>query len=107
MVDMGKIESEVRYERRKGYIQNAVLSAVAVTGLLLVSAAAPNALQLLAKFGGNKYKLKFQMKSVVTRLMYKGHIKFVERDGRKYIALTEAGQRALEMATREVELKVR
>ena len=48
---MGKLETSARFERRKGYVQKAVLASVGIAGILLVTMAAPNALQLLGKLG--------------------------------------------------------
>jgi len=107
MMDMGILESEARYERRKGYIQNAVLSTLALSGILLVAVMAPNVIQLLAKFGGNKYKLAYQLKSVATRLAHKGLVTFSERNGKKCLTITDKGRRVLEMEQQRSALEAR
>ncbi|OGG52893.1 hypothetical protein A3H16_03445 [Candidatus Kaiserbacteria bacterium RIFCSPLOWO2_12_FULL_53_8] len=94
---MGKLENEARYERRKGYLQQALLAAVAIPGLLLVATAAPNVLQLIERLPGNKYKFNYRMKSVASRLAQRKLVRFVERNGRKYMEITEAGRQVLEM----------
>ena len=104
---MGKLESEARYERRKGYLQQALLAAVAIPGLLLVAAAAPNVLQLIEKIPGNKHKFNYRMKSVASRLAQKGLVRFVERGGRKYLEITDNGRRVLEMEQQKMALRAR
>ncbi|MDO8576325.1 MAG: hypothetical protein Q7R90_03350 [bacterium] len=104
---MRKLESEAFYERRKGYVQKALLATIGISGLLLVAMAAPNTLQLIEKFGGNKYKLKYQMKNAASRLAYKGFVRFVERGGKKYMEITDKGRRVLEMEQQEAALKLR
>ncbi len=93
---MGKLESEARYERRKGYLQSALLAAVALPGILLVAAAAPNVLQLIEKIPGSKSKFNFRMKSVASRLVEQRLVRFVERGGKKYMEITATGRRTLE-----------
>ena len=92
---MGKLESEARFQRRKGYLQSALLSAVAISGLLLVGAAAPNVLQLIEKLPGSRYKFNYRMKTVAGRLVERGLVKFTNRDGKKYMEITPAGTREL------------
>ena len=40
---MGKLEAEARSERRKGYLQNAVLGTVAIAGVIALTLVAPGA----------------------------------------------------------------
>lgn len=102
---MGKLESEARYERRKGYLQSALLAAVAIPGLLLVAAAAPNVMQLLEKIPGNKYKFTYRLKSVAGRLAAQGFVRFVERGGKKYMEITEAGRKTIEMEQQRIAMR--
>lgn len=92
---MGNLESQARSERRKGYVQQAVLMTVGVTGMLLVAMAAPNTLQLLGKLGVGKKRFGDETRSALSRLARKGFISFVERGGKKYARITEAGRRTL------------
>lgn len=101
---MGRLESEARYQRRKGYLQSALLAAVAIPGILLVAAAAPNVLQLLEKIPGNKYKFKYRLKSVGGRLADQGLVRFVERGAKKYMEITPAGRQHIEMQQRKFGL---
>jgi hypothetical protein len=104
---MARLESEARFQRRKGYLQNALLSAVAVSGLLLVAAAAPNVLQLIGKLPGSKYKFNYRMKTVAGRLAQRGLVKFIDRNGKKYIEITPKGNRELLRAQEENSLRER
>ena len=101
---MGKLETEARYERKKGYVQSAVLSAIGIAGLLALTALAPNTLQLLSYGNRNKYRFANQARTVAGRLARKGYIRFVRRDGKNYVELTEAGARVLDFEKRKAEL---
>lgn len=91
---MGKIEKGAKELRRKGYFQTAVLSTIGVAGILLVGAVAPNTVQLLEKFGVMK-RLRERTQSAMTRLARKKLIVFMEKNGKRYTRITEAGKRAL------------
>ena len=104
---MGKLESEARIERRKGYIRQALLASVAIPGILLVAAAVPNVIQLIEKFAPNKYKLKYRLKSTASRLVALGQIRFVERDGKKHMEITEKGRHAFELEKQKALLRGR
>ncbi|MBI5004546.1 hypothetical protein HZC00_05655 [Candidatus Kaiserbacteria bacterium] len=91
---MGKMEMQARSTRRKGYLQHAVLSAVAVSGMLLVMAAAPNTLQLLGAFG-NKKRFRERTMSAIGRLASNGLVVFEKSDGGNVIRITDKGRRYL------------
>ena len=65
---MGNLEKIARMERRRGYLQDAVLSAVGIAGILAVAVVAPNALQLLGSYGSRKKRLGEQARSAASRL---------------------------------------
>lgn len=93
---MGQVEKEARNLRRRGYLQKAVLASIALTGVLAVGLIAPNVVQLLGGFGRNKPRFSNQTRSVVSRLVKKGHVKFVDKNGKKFLEITPKGQEALE-----------
>ncbi len=101
---MGVLEKEARTIRRRGYLQNAVLSAVYVAGVLAVAAVAPNTLQLLDKIGPIR-RFNEQTRSTASRLARKGFVTFEEIHGRKCMRITEAGRRELERVEREALLR--
>ncbi len=92
---MGSVEKEARTRRRKGEIQQALLGAIALSGILLVSMAAPNTLQLLGKFGPTRRRFTDQTKTALSRLASRGLVTFVEKGGKRYARITEAGRRTL------------
>lgn len=92
---MGNLERSTRKRRKKENIQKAVLAAVAVTGTLAIGMLAPKIFIALPGIMGKKrYKLAFQTRTAAGRLAVKGYIRFVGKDGRKRIEITEAGRRA-------------
>jgi DNA-binding transcriptional regulator PaaX len=102
--DMGKLEKEARADRRKGYLQNAVLTTVAIGGVLALTMIAPNTLQLLGGFGRKK-RFGEQAKRAATRLADNGCVRFVEVRGKKHLEITEKGRRMLEAAERTARLR--
>ncbi len=92
---MGKLEKEARSDRRKGYLQDAVLGTVAVAGVLAITMVAPGVLGLLGGFGSRKKRLAEQSKRALTRLKHRGHIVFEERNGKSYARITIEGRKAL------------
>ncbi|MEK7156796.1 MAG: hypothetical protein AAB790_03230 [Patescibacteria group bacterium] len=100
---MGKLEKEARSRRRWGQVQYALLAVVGISGLLLVTAAAPNALKLLKYLPKNKYRFGNQAKSGLSRLADKGYVKFVEAHGKKHAELTERGRRELLLLQQKFE----
>ncbi|MDP2652298.1 MAG: hypothetical protein Q8O94_04120 [bacterium] len=102
---MGKLEEVSRKRKKKRDIQHAVLATIAVTGFIAVAAIAGNALQLLDYLPNEKYNLKYRMKSAAVRLVAKRYAMWIERDGKKYLRLTPAGQKALVFEQAKVALK--
>jgi len=45
--------------------------------------------------GKNKYKLAFQARTAASRLAIKGYVRFVEKNGKKHLEITEAGRRMI------------
>jgi DNA-binding transcriptional regulator PaaX len=104
---MGKQEESARRERRRGYLQSAILGTVAVAGVLAVAMVAPNVVQLLGGFGSRKRRLAEQSRFALTRLAARGHIVFEERDGKKFARITPEGQRVLAVQKQKAELAAR
>lgn len=102
---MGQMETASRKRRRKQNIQHAILAAVAVTGLLAWAAIAPNTLRLLRYAPKGKYNLAYRARNAAGRIVAKGQASWIERDGKKYLRLTEAGRKALAFEQAKVTLK--
>ena len=103
---MGKIEHISRERRRRGYIRDAVLGTIAVSGILLLAMTAPNVLKLLAHVPGmKKYRVNEKVRSALTGLAQKGLIVFEERGGKRYARITEKGTRALVIEQYKTRMK--
>ncbi len=103
---MGKLEKEALSERRKDYVQAAILSTIAVTGVCALAMVAPNTLQLL-KFVKSKHRFGNQVRTAAGRLAQKGLVRFVEHSGKKYVELTERGRRQIQYEQEKVALSAR
>mgnify|MGYP001558577345 CR=1 FL=1 len=94
---MGVTESGARKKRQKRNMRRAILMTIGLAGVLTVAAVAPGAVQLL-KVTGINARLRYQTKTVLGKLKQKGEIEFVERNGKRYVQLTERGERVLELS---------
>ena len=92
---MGTLEKDARHQRRMGKMQQAMLSAIELSGLVLVMMAAPNTLQLLGKLPVLNKKFRYRSNNILTRLAQDGYVVFEERAGKKYVRITPAGEKAL------------
>lgn len=91
--------------RKKESVQKVVLATIAVVGTLAVAMLAPNVFQALpGVMGKRRYKLAFQARTAASRLATKGYIRFVEKKGKKYIEITEAGRRAFAVEVAKAQL---
>jgi CRISPR-associated endonuclease Cas2 len=98
MADMSSLESEARIDRKRGYIQDAVLATLMVTGICAWIMIAPNTMRLL-RYVNNVPRFNYRTKSAVNRLIQKGMIRFVVKGDSKYLEITQRGRQrfALEM----------
>lgn len=98
---MGKMEKEARNERRLKSFQQAMLMAVVLGGVVVIAATIPNAARLLKYFPGYKKGAKFnyQAKSALGRLVAKGLVTFVEKDGKRLARITDKGELIFQMET--------
>lgn len=101
---MGQIESSAKKKRRSKDMKNAILTTVAVAGVIAVAAIAPNAVRLL-KTTGMTTRLRHRSMSAVSRLKAKGEIEFLEMDGKKYARLTVRGEKTLAYEREKLRLK--
>lgn len=100
---MGLVESGAKRKRKKRDLRSAALIAIGAVGLIAVSAVAPNMFQVLGKTGALT-RLKYRSKGILARLKQKGEIEFVERDGKKYVQLTDRGEKVLDLSRARLEL---
>lgn len=104
---MGTLETEARGKRCKNYVQQAILATVGATGMLAVALVAPNVMQALPRITGNKYLFGYRARTAAGRLAQKGYVRFVVRNGKKYIEITALGRRVLALERQKVSLYAR
>ena len=78
-------------------IQKILLTTVAVAGVLSVAVLAPNALQVIKQFSGDKsfYRKKY-LNNSIGRLQKNGLIRFeINDEGKKFVKLTKKGENRL------------
>lgn len=101
---MGRLESEFRLERRKGYVRDALLLTLGISGVILFPAAALATFQIIGIASRNKNKYNYQIKTVASRLANRGLVRFKNKG---FIELTEAGQREFRRLEQEMMLRSR
>src|SRR3989344_1823895 len=89
---MGEIETSVKKRARKQNIQRAILTTIAVAGVLAVAMAAPNTLQLLKYTSLGRKKGKYRVDDGIQRLVDRGDIEISHERGMRGYALTHKGQ---------------
>ena len=100
---MKSVEAGAKKKRHKRDLRNVALIAIGAVGLIAVSTVALNMFQLLGRTGALT-RLKYRSKGVLARLKYKGEIEFIERDGKKYVQLTEKGKKILDLNREKLKL---
>ncbi|HEY4505515.1 MAG TPA: hypothetical protein VJG67_02395 [Candidatus Paceibacterota bacterium] len=89
---MGNIERDFKKRNKRQDIQKAVLSAIAISGLLAVAVVAPNTIQLLKSFGLNpKRRQKEIIKRAQEKLVQKGFLVYED----KHLKITKRGEEEL------------
>ena len=103
---MGIVETEARKMRRRGYLKNALLASVAISGVVLVAAIAPNALAQLRYLPAMKRaQLRYRAKTTLGRLAVQGLIEFEKKDGKSYARITPEGQKVLLLEQHKASLR--
>jgi DNA-binding transcriptional regulator PaaX len=100
---MKSVETRAKIKRRKRNLRNAALIAIGLVGIMAVAAVAPNMFKILGRTGALN-RLKYRSKGVLARLKYKGEIKFIERNGEKYVQLTDLGEKVLDLNREKLKL---
>ena len=105
--DMGIVEIGAQRKRHKGYIQQAILAMVALSGVALIAAMAPSAPAALAKLPSVKRaQLRARYRTALGRLAALGLITFEKKDGKSYARITDAGRKklAFELEKKKLDL---
>lgn len=89
---MGRLEKEVRAEMRKTKVNNAIVGAIALGGLLAVSALASNVLGVLGKMKFSRQR-RYQVKRSFSKMLDAGYIVLEKKNGVSYAKLTAKGER--------------
>lgn len=100
---MGSVEYGAKKKRFKRNLRNAALMAIGLAGTLAVAAIAPNMFQILGRTGVLA-RLKYRSRGVIARLKQRDEIEFEERDGKRYVRLTERGEEALAYSQQKMRL---
>ncbi|MCI0562646.1 MAG: CRISPR-associated endonuclease Cas2 [Nitrososphaera sp.] len=91
---MGHLERKVETEIRRTKINSAIINTLALSGVIAIWLVAPNVVGALHKLGVINFRQKKQgVNRSLTRLIQKGYV-VVQRDGdKKFVRLTEKGER--------------
>jgi CRISPR-associated endonuclease Cas2 len=94
---MGALEHEVKSRVKRTFFKKAVLSSIAVAGVLSLALIVPNALQLLRPFvkGRKKYSVTYSLNRSIFRLQKQNLIYFEKTSKGTFVRLTEKGSRYL------------
>lgn len=100
------MEIEAKRQRRKRYIQDAILSTLVVGGALAVAALAPAVLVAVGQIAKQSgYKMGSRARSAAGRLAQKGYVRFVDAGGKKHIEITEAGRRFYDLEAAKLAVR--
>ncbi|MDO8522618.1 MAG: CRISPR-associated endonuclease Cas2 [bacterium] len=99
---MGKLESELRLEKKHGYVRDGFLLALGMSGVILFPAVALATMQIVGIVNRDKYKFNYQIKTVASRLANRGLVRFKKKG---FIELTETGQREFRRLEQEAILR--
>lgn len=101
---MGKLEQRA-IRGKKGDVQNAMLAALCVAGVVTVAALAPNALQLLRYVPKHKISFLKNSYTAAKRLVLNGYATWVEKNGQKYLRITDAGRKMFAFEQAKVSIQ--
>src|SRR3989344_865963 len=104
---MEKVEQEARKRRIRNRVQSAILITLATSGAIAALAVAPailGAAGMVARQSGRKFR--YRARTAAGRLAQKGLVRFVEKDGRKWIEITDKGRRMVELETRKAAMRL-
>ena len=100
---MGFVEVGAKKKKQRRNLRNTALMAIGVAGVIAVATVAPNMFQILGRTDMFA-RLKYRSKGILVRLKQRGEIEFVERDGKKYVRLTDKGEKVLDIERSRLDL---
>ena len=89
---MGTLEGRNAKVIRRTKVNNAIIGAVAIAGLIAVAVVAPNVMGVLGRSTYARQRL-FQTRSRISALIQAGYLVVERHDGISYVRLTEKGER--------------
>jgi len=102
---MGDVESGAKKKRIRKNVQVGLLTAVALSGVVLVAAVAPGLPGILAKLPPlQRAKLRYQYRTALGRLATLGLVTFEKKDGKSYARITDAGRKKLKFELEKQKL---
>ena len=90
---MGRLEREVAADIRRTKINKAIITAVAIAGVIAVGALAPNVFSILGRPRRYEKQRRYQLKTSVSRLTHRGYLEVTYVGGKGKLQLTPSGQR--------------
>lgn len=103
---MGVTEIEAKKKRGRKFLRDILLTSIALSGVVLVAAIAPNALAQLKHLPAMKRaRLRYRARTTLGRLAMQGLITFEKRKGKNYARITPAGREALLLEQRKADIR--
>jgi len=93
---MGTIEMIAQKKRVKAHIQQAILVAVALSGVVLIATIIPNLPAMLVRLPSIKRaQLRARYRTALGRLVALGYVSFEKLEGKSYARITDTGRQKL------------
>jgi DNA-binding transcriptional regulator PaaX len=93
----GLVEAAAKKKHRRENMTKIILAGIGTLGMITLAAAAPNAIQLLRFFPGMTGRRKYTALSVIERLIDRGDLEMVARNGKRFARLTQKGEKRLRL----------
>jgi hypothetical protein len=101
---MGVLEKQVSKGKR-GDVQKAMIAALGIAGVLAVAMLAPNTLQLLRYVPRHRARFFGNTMTAARRLVLRGYAVWVEKEGKKYLRLTDKGKKVFAFEQAKISLQ--
>ena len=95
---MGILETDLKKEIKRTKVRKIILRSIAAVGLMSVAVVAPNVIQVLKLFEGNKKRktlYNYRIQTALSRLIRDSDIRKEEKNQKMYFELTEKGRTKL------------
>ena len=102
---MGSLEKEARDTRRRGQIQQALLTVLLVGGMIAIGAVPYKLIPTFGFTSKNRSKFSYYTKTVASRLVTQGLAQWVKREGKVYLRITPTGRRKLAFEQEKMKMQ--